>query len=225
MCKECKKLIYVVFFSASDGEFDTEIVFALDYSSSVSDENFQKEVNFVKQLAQSWDVPPEDSIVTVVYGHSAKVVTLDSGKDNSSVELTEVRPEAWIESGRRRMDQALLKVADYFRGRSKHNQNGLHQLVILVTAGKQVSGTECNEDNPDPLVSAYEKLSSENIKIVVVSVGLAADFKELGHLVKRPHFLFQLSSFDDMTPEEAQSMAAYMKKTAGEPTVSSSSYM
>ena len=94
-----------------------------------------------------------------------------------------------------------------------------------MTAGKQVSGTECNEDNPDPLVSAYEKLSSENIKIVVVSVGLAADFKELGHLVKRPHFLFQFSSFDDMTPEEAQSMAAYMKKTAGEPTVSSSSYM
>ena len=221
MCKECKKLIYVVFFSASDGEFDTEIAFALDYSSSVSDENFQKEVNFVKQLAQSWDFPSEDSIATVVYGHSAKVVKLDSGKDK----LTEVRPEAWIESGRRRMDQALLKVADYFRGRSKHDQNGLHQLVILVTAGKQVSGTECNEDNPAPLVSAYEKLSSENIKIVVVSVGLATDFKELGHLVKRPHFLFQLSSFDDMTLEEAQSMAAYMKKTAGEPTVSSSSYM
>lgn len=221
MCKECKKLIYVVFFSASDGEFDTEIACALDYSSSVSDENFQKEVNFVKQLAQSWDVPSEDSIATVVYGHSAKVVTLDSGKDK----LTEVRPEAWIESGRRRMDQALLKVADYFKGRSKHDQNGLHQLVILVTAGKQVSGTECNEDNPAPLVSAYEKLSSENIKIVVVSVGLATDFKELGHLVKRPHFLFQLSSFDDMTPEEAQSMAAYVKKTAGEPTVSSSSYM
>lgn len=211
----------MVFFSASDGEFDTEIAFALDYSSSVSDENFQKEVNFVKQLAQSWDFPSEDSIATVVYGHSAKVVKLDSGKDK----LTEVRPEAWIESGRRRMDQALLKVADYFRGRSKHDQNGLHQLVILVTAGKQVSGTECNEDNPAPLVSAYEKLSSENIKIVVVSVGLATDFKELGHLVKRPHFLFQLSSFDDMTLEEAQSMAAYMKKTAGEPTVSSSSYM
>ena len=213
------------FFSASDGEFDAEIVFALDYSSSVSGENFQKEVNFVKQLAQSWGVPPKDSIVTVVYGHSAKVVTLDFGKDNSSVELTEVRPEAWIESGRRRMDQALLKVADNFNERSKHHQNGLHQLVILVTAGKQVSGTECNEDNSASLVSAYEKLSSENIKIVVVSVGSAADFKELGHLVKRPHFLFQLSSFDDMTPEEAQSMAAYIKKTAGEPTVSSSSYM
>ena len=34
-----------------------------------------------------------------------------------------------------------------------------------------------------------------------------------------------MAGFDDMRPEEAQSMAAYMKKTAGEPTVSSSSYM
>ncbi|KAJ7373648.1 hypothetical protein OS493_011257 [Desmophyllum pertusum] len=43
---------------ASNGEFDADIVFALDYSSSVSEEELRKEINFVEDLANTWNVTP-----------------------------------------------------------------------------------------------------------------------------------------------------------------------
>ena len=67
--------------AASDGEFGVEVVFALDYSSSVTPDEFQKELNFVKQLAESWNSPLDDSIL-VIYGDCAKAVPFDPDYEN-----------------------------------------------------------------------------------------------------------------------------------------------
>jgi len=193
---------------ASGEEFYAKIVFALDYSSSVSDEEFIKEFNFVKDITESWKFPPENSSVAlVVYADWAKTIPLNPDDNSFSVQLNEMEARTRVESKYRRMDLALTEAAGNFSGHSLQQQ-----LVVLITAGRQFSGTEKDDDH-DFLVSATEVLSSKNIKVVIVPVGLETDFRQLGLIVKRPQSLYPLDSFDDMTPDAAQNIASNIIKT------------
>ena len=165
--------------------FAAEIVFALD--STVSEENFQKELDFVKHLAESFNILK--LLTLVVYGDSAQTIHFDP---------TSSHLNGRIQSKGRRMDLALSEAASNFSERT--NQ---HQLVVLITAGKQSSGAGNKENNQDLLVSASEKLYSKDIKVTIVSVGMETDFKELVLIVKRPQFLFRFFSFDDMIRDTA----------------------
>ena len=186
--------------AACDEEFNAEVVFALD--SSVTDENFQKQFDFATHLAESLKIPKR---ALVVYGDFAKTVPFDP----NSAHLNER-----FESKYRRMDLALTEAAGNFSSSPSHNQ-----LVVLITAGRQLSGTESKQDDHSLLASASEMLYSRNVRVIVVPVGLDTDFRELGLIVKRPQFVFPFSSFDDMTPDTTQKIASNVLKTIGEITV------
>ena len=173
----------------------------------MSDEEFQKQFNFVTEIVGSLMFPTDDSKVTLVkYGDCAETIPVDSGNNKYVVEQTQ--------SNYRRMDLALRKAADYFNHRAGSPRQ--HRLVVLITAGRQLSGKEKKEDEQELLISTSELLSSSNIKVIIVPVGLETDFRELGLIVKRPQSLFPLSCFDDMTPDKAQDVASNMMKTIGE---------
>lgn len=194
-------------------EFHREVVFALDCSSSVSEEEFQKEFEFVKHIDESWNVAhAENSTSTtslVVYADSAETVPF-----NPHGQASELKDLLQFERKCRRMDMALKAAAGNFSTSDSAHQ--LHQIVVLITAGRQVSGTEKKEDDHELLVSAVKELSSQNIKIIIVPVGLHTDFRELGLMVKRPQFLYPLSDFDAMDLELAQKVASNIVKTLGE---------
>lgn len=193
-------------FAALDGTFDCQIVFALDYSWSVNEEDFEKEIDFVRHMNTSFN--RENNIEAVVYGNGSEIVSFNAVPGTFSGEFKGSRNKAWRQSKGRRMDLALTKAADCFTPSADEH------LVILITAGRQVSGEESKEDDQD-LVSATEELSSKNIKVILVPVGKETDFRELGLIVKRPQYLFPLSSFDDMTSQKASDIASYITKTVG----------
>ena len=211
--------MFVFALHLSDEEFHTEVMFALDYSASVSQEDFKKELTFVKQLAEFWNVPLVHSIGgLVIYGHGAKALPFDPADDNMFfVQLNELRNKTWRESRNRRMDLALAAAGREFGMASPNQlQTQFRQLVVLITAGPQVSGAQTKEDDHELLVSASEALSSRNIKIIIVPVGLETDFKELGLIVKRPQSLYPLSGFGEMTLGAAQNIVLNIKETLGE---------
>lgn len=177
---------------------DHDVVFALNCSSSVSEKDFEKELNFSKQIAESWHIPLD---TLFLYGDKAIPFHLDDAKPQ-------------FDSTCRRMDLALTEAAGSFGTKSN-----IDQLVVLITAGRQASGTESRDDERDRLKTATEALSERNIKVVVVAVGLDTDFKELGLIVKRPQSFYPLFSFDDMTPEKANYVASNIRKTLGEITI------
>ena len=193
-------------FAALDDAFDCQIVFALDYSWSVSEEEFEKEIDFVRHMNNSWN--RENDIEAVVYGNDSETVSFSAAPGTFSDELQALRNKAWRQSKGRRMDLALTNAAGCFTPSADEH------LVILITAGRQVSGEESKEDDQD-LVSATEELSSKNIKVILVPVGKETDFRELGLIVKRPQYLFPLSSFDDMTGQKASDIGSYITKTVG----------
>lgn len=198
----------VPFFVAASGKLVADVVFALDYSSSISEEDLRKEINFVKHLAKSWDV---HSAALIVYGDDSPIlIPLHSELPFSEV-LGVLKTETLPQSKYRRIDLALTKAAEILSAGSQHQD----QLVVLISAGKQTSSEESNDEN-DLLVSASEELYSRNIKVIIVPVGLETDFKELGLIVKRPQCLFPHSSFDDLTEARAQEIAVHIRETIGE---------
>lgn len=198
-------------FAAASGKLGADIVFALDYSSSVSEEELRKEINFVKHLAKSWNVT---SAALIVYGDDSPTLIPFHSEQPFSEEIGVLRTETLPQSKYRRMDLALTKAAEILPAVTPGSQNQ-HQLVVLISAGKQSSSEESNEEN-DLLVSASEELYSRNVKVIIVPVGLETDFKELGLIVKRPQCLFPLSGFADLTQLRAQGIAFHIRETIGE---------
>ena len=186
-------------------EFDFKVAFALDFSKTVSAENLEKELKFSQYISSYWNFPPEHSKpALVVYGEKADTIELDPN-------ITDVFLPPQTESEFRRMDLALKEAAKHFMLKPTQNQ-----LIVLITAGKQLSGAEGSEDEQGILSSTSEELRSRNIKVIIVPVGWETDFKELGRIVKRPQSLFPLKSFDDMTNETAEKIARVIKDTIGE---------
>ena len=186
-------------------EFDFKVAFALDFSKTVSAENLEKELKFSQYISSYWNLPPEHSKpALVVYGEKADTIELDP---NTTV--VSVLPQT--ESEFRRMDLALKEAAKHLMVKPTQNQ-----LIVLITAGKQLSGAEGSKDEQGILSSISEELCSKNIKVAIVPVGWETDVKELGRIVKRPQSLFPLKSFDDMTNETAEKIARVIKDTIGE---------
>ena len=187
-------------------DFDFQVAFALDFSKPVSAENLEKELNFSQYISCHWNLPQEHSKpALVVYGEKADTIELDPNTADVSV-------PSQTESEFRRMDLALKEAAKHFMVKPTHQ----NRLIVLITAGKQLSEKEGSEDEQGILSSISEELCKENIKVIILPVGWETDFKELGRIVKRPQSLFPLKSFDDMTNKTAIKIASVIKDTIGE---------
>ena len=186
-------------------EFDFKVAFAVDFSKPVSAENLKKELNFSQYISRHWKLPTKHSKpALVVYGEKADTIELDPN-------ITDVFLPPQTESEFRRMDLALREAAKHFMLKPTQNQ-----LIVLITAGKQLSGAEGSDNEQEILSSISEELCSRTIKVIIVPVGWETDFKELGRIVKRPQSLFPVKSFDDMTNETAEKIARVIKDTIGE---------
>ena len=172
-------------------------------------EEFQKEIEFVRQMSNSWN-PENDLEAVVVYGNAAETVPLIADNGTFSVDHQGLKTKLWRQTKGRRIDLALTEAANHFT--SSANEH----LVILITAGRQLSGEESKEDDQQLLVSATEALSSKNIKVILVPVGAETDYRQLGLIARRPQYLFPLSRFDDMTRQKASDIASYIMETVGE---------
>ena len=148
----------------------------------------------------------------VVYGDTAGTIPHDQSTKSFYDHLRELKTGKWSESQCRRMDLALTEAAECFRS----DPNEVYHLIVLMTAGKQGSDKDNEERGKGLLESVAEELFSTKIKVMVVPVGLETDFQELGLIVKRPQYLFPLSSFKDMDSDTAKEIALKIEETVGE---------
>lgn len=200
------------------------------------------QIKFVKDMIKCWNISMnhvKDSHL-VVYGDTAGKLPLDQSNKSLSDHLQELKIGKWSESRCRRMDLALKEAAKCFRS----DPNEIYHLIVLITSGKQGSDNESRREGGQPekflesaatttagkkgsdndneeggkglLESVAEELFSEKIKVIVVPVGLENDFQELGLIVKRPQYLFPLSSFKDMDYDTAKKIALNIEATVGE---------
>lgn len=172
-----------------------DVVFLVDASNSVTSLNFQLEKKFVKAMARSLNMSPDNSRASViVYGSKHSVVlSLDEASDLDSFKLA-VDSASYVD-GPRRMDLALEAAAAVMNQATRN----VPKIVILLTAGKQ-SPTNV----PFPLSSAVKSLRDLGAQAYVVAISGEPDEQELVTVVEERKDIFKVPQFEALLPQVTQ---------------------
>ena len=185
------KLLFQLFLTEIEKttDFIGDVVFLVDSSLNVSQDNFQKETDFVKAMARLLNVRPSKSRAAVIsYGRNSTLVTRFTSY-SSTDEFEASVDSAPYEGGLRRIDQAV-RNAGRVLGEARRS---LPKVVILLT-----SGPETQDPDTEDLFDAAVALRGFDAKSFVVAIGSSPDVNELLPLVRTPEDVFQVPSFDDL---------------------------
>lgn len=177
-------------------DFDADIVFLMDASSFVTQDNLIDEKYFVKSLAKFLNVSPGASrAALVLYGtfHNTEIRFNDS---RSLRDFSDRVDLAQAVGGLRRMDVALKEATNVLA----EKRRGVPHVVVLVTTGEQSSSID-----GIPLDDALEPLENLGAHTFVVAIGHDPDTST--NVLPVPSF--------NALPSRAYDMARQIKITSG----------
>ncbi|XP_035174509.1 collagen alpha-6(VI) chain [Oxyura jamaicensis] len=168
-----------------------DVVFLVDTSASVAQENFQKVIKFVSSLVSSLDI-----------GHGAIQVGLAQYSDetyqvsllnqySSKADVLEQIGNLPYKGGETYTGRALDFVSTMYFNESAGSRAKVYvpQLMILITSG----------ESSDEVELPAKKLRHRGISIYVVGVGVQ-NTSELQQIASKPFdkYLYTINSFDDL---------------------------
>lgn len=170
-----------------DGLTETDVVFVLDSSSEVTQNNYRDQKEAVKSMAHSMKVPSGRSRASVItYGNiPSLVVKFDGYQSFSSLENAIDRAPRI--GGRRRIDLALENAGRVL----SEARSSVRRNVILFTSGR-------GDPSSRSLYEAAKRIFDENADLYIVAIGSNPYFKELTAAVKKPRNVFNVSSFSNL---------------------------
>ena len=158
----------------------------MDSSSSVSEENFEKEKEFIKYLARLVNITSGKSRVAVIMYSGTTMLAVRFDGYNTFDEFEYSVDEIPLIGGPyRRMDLALQSAARVFNSARKN----VSKIAVLLTTGRQIPGGTS-------LTSAFKQLRSFNADSLVVAIGQQYNKQELSTAVSSQDDLFEVLSFD-----------------------------
>lgn len=168
-----------------------EIIFLIDASSSVGEENFENEISFVKRLLSDFNVSYNFTrIALITFSSKSKIIVhvnqiSDPSEDNDKcVLLNHQIPRITYSGGGTNTHSAILKGKEIFDATKRKSSK---KILILITDGFS------NGKSPIPIAQEL-KLSGVMIFTVGISSG---NFKELRAISSKPvsNYNYMLSSF------------------------------
>ena len=177
----------------------------MDASSSISQDAYGEEKNFLKDLIDSFTISPEFARAGVItYGDTARLaVPLDSYSSNAA--LKGAVDGLYYIGGTKRIDRALVLAGQTFaKARSR-----VPKIAIVLTYGRRLS-----EPGSNYIQSAINVLRDRGVSVFVIAIGEDLDFSELVKMVKKPLDIASDPSFDKLQPYVG-SIARYIVTNAG----------
>ena len=178
------------------------MVFLVDTSSSIGQQNFNQEKRFVTSLARSLNIPSWNSRVAVV-SYSETAITLTKlSEQKSKDKFDTVVHKMTLMTGRSRVDKALDSAFSLF----SEGRPGVVKIAILLTAGQQSETIDYGL-----LKSSLQSLIHIGARTFVVAIGNRSDVQELESTVEKPNDMFKVKEFDELqsrVPEIAKDIAA-----------------
>lgn len=171
-------------------DIDADIVFLVDSSRGVGDENLEREKDFVKNAAYSLNLAPGRSRIAVILYSSYARLPIGFGDHSTMQPFRDDVDKLSLIGNSRRIDRALNAAETLLKGAPSNRP----KVVILLTAGKQDSGVG------DSLSGAAAPLQTMGAKTYVVAIGREPDVQELRPVVKNDQDMFTVSSFAALEP-------------------------
>lgn len=184
---------------------DTDILFFLDSSRSVSSTDYDKEKDFIKALTQVFLLKgrgPRAGLI--VYGASAKTVLHPQNYTNRNDFNSKLYGAPRI-GGSRNFYKALHLGIRLFSSRTSSGPN----IAILLTSGENV--VDINTASLQDLALSRTRLG---VNIYVVAIGSELNKGRLLNLVPRPGDLVMVDSYDTLA-SKVQVIARHVQLTHG----------
>lgn len=166
-------------------DFKSDVLFLVDSSQTVSKENFQRELDFVKAVIRALNISPGKSRASVVsFGNSPAPpsIRFDDSTDVGYL-LRRVDSVPYL-GGPKQLGKALLFAARVF----PMNRPDSHKILVVVTDGEQTLGRDLTE--------AVRLLHELGVILYVIGAGENADMNELGKITSQHENLFYSKTFD-----------------------------
>ncbi|XP_052223521.1 collagen alpha-1(XII) chain-like isoform X2 [Dreissena polymorpha] len=187
---------------ADCGSSPSDIVFLLDSSGSVGDGNFMKQLDFVSQFAQTFDIGPRHVQIGVVTFADTPHNEFNLNTYTDKNALVAAIKHITYNSGGTATDLALDYVKANSFTKPAGDRDNVANILIVMTDGQSNNSTETAK-------SAAALHAGLNAKVFVIGIGAGVSTTELGVIASDNQHVFSVSSFNALT-----SLQAELKKTA-----------
>ena len=166
------------------------MAFIIDSSGSIGRPSYQKEKEFVKEVAKSLAIGEgQNQGAIVLYSNSASVKAR-FGQHSSLHEFQRAVDQLPHERGHTRIDKALaLAGSDIF----PDARPGVAKIALLITDGRQTVA----EDAKD-LKEASEPLRHAGVRVIALGIGSGVDRGELRSITATDDDIVLAKDFDDI---------------------------
>ena len=165
-----------------------DVAFLMDSSESITDEDFEREKNAVKEIARKFLKASQKSRAGVIMYSGRPELSIDF-RSQSSLDIFESEVEALTHKrSKTRIDLALRYAAKIIMPR-----RSVISIAVVMTDGVQTP-----EPNVEPLGEAVVPLRSKGVRVLAVGVGPRVNRSELEELVTSQEDVFKMSSFQEL---------------------------
>ena len=152
------------------------MVFAVDASGSIWGPDFKRQLHFIQNIVESFEVSLEGTRVGVLTFGNKPSKQFDLGRYENEADLKAAIGEIKQSRGTTNTADALHRVRTHFFG---HNvRDGVMKIVIVITDGRS--------DDPDATAHQAALARQAGMHIFAIGVGRNVDHDELEAIASRP---------------------------------------
>ena len=176
-----------------------DIAFLMDASESMTEEDFEKQKDFVIKVAESFYMAPKTTqFALVTYSSTALLHIRFKDHLNQDSFRAVVKQLPFAASGTR-FDKALkLAARDVFTAQSGARA-GVPKVMIVLTDGRQ-----SNDYDAIPVQQAVVPLRQLSVRVHAVAIGSQVNRVQLRKLVVKEEDIFSIKDFDNLVNKSRQ---------------------
>ena len=191
--------------SDEPSDFSADVIFLMDSTSDVDEQDYIVEKNYVKSMAMLLNLGPRKTRVAL-YVYSYYTKSLASFEFDNRQAFAAIVNEAPHLGGSRRIDLALEAAVQLLKTRSR---SSVPKFVVLITAGAQARAP-----NVKSLSVLAKSLRDQGARLFVIGIRPRFDVRELLSAVETRADIFPVTSYTGLLPA-ATPMARHMMASWG----------
>lgn len=182
-------VLYSAFRSVIPPKFKSDVLFIMDSSSLVTEDDLRAQKDFVKSMMTSFHVKRGQSRAALItYGkNSEKVLRFNSYLSLNYIESAV--DTATSVGGTARVDKALVDASDVLRDANP----AIPRIVVLLTASDRG-----DDPHKESIKAAAERIHDLGARVYVLAVGRLPNVEILGHVADHPQDVFKFPTFKDL---------------------------
>ncbi|XP_060581930.1 collagen alpha-4(VI) chain-like, partial [Ruditapes philippinarum] len=177
-----------------------DIIFLLDASYSEGSANFKKQLDFVSNFTNGYDIGPDKVQIGVVTFASSPHNAFYLNTYNDKPSLVNGIQNVPYKSGGTSTDDALKYVRTVSFTSAHGGRYGVPKILVVMTDGQ----------SSDPTGTATEAriIHYSNIKVIAIGIGSGVQSKELNAIATDSQHAFTVPSFDSLQTIEKEIQTA-----------------